>query len=275
MLSACNDNGTHDTDAASEDKGSLKIAMNDWAENIAVSNMWKILLEERGYETELVQVEKAIMYQGVADKELDIGMEIWLPHTDKPYYDEYSDDIDLRDAWYEGTDLALTVPDYMDDINNIEDLEENKDLFDEEIIGIDAGASIMSLTEEVIDTYDLSFELKSSSESAMLAELESHIAEEKPIVVTLWKPHSAFANYDLKLLDDTENIYGEEEKIYYAARVDLKDDEPEVVEWLDNFFLNDEQLGSLMNAVEKADQEEDGAQQWIDNNRDVVDEWFE
>src|SRR5699024_9617707 len=98
MLSACNDNGTHDTDAASEDKGSLKIAMNDWAENIAVSNMWKILLEERGYETELVQVEKAIMYQGVADKELDIGMEIWLPHTDKPYYDEYSDDIDLRDA---------------------------------------------------------------------------------------------------------------------------------------------------------------------------------
>src|SRR5699024_869042 len=152
------------------------------------------------------------------------------------------------------------------DINNTEDSVENNDLFDDVIIGVDLGASLMLLTDAVIATYDLSHELQSSADSHMLAVLERHIADEMPIVVTLWKPHSAFANYDLKLLDDTENIYGEEEKIYYAARVDLKDDEPEVVEWLDNFFLNDEQLGSLMNAVEKADQEEDGAQQWIDNN---------
>ena len=46
-------------EAVSEEKGTITIGMNNWAENIAVSNMWKIVLEERGYDVELMPVEKA------------------------------------------------------------------------------------------------------------------------------------------------------------------------------------------------------------------------
>lgn len=257
-----------------DEKGTIKIGMNNWVENIAVSNMWKAILEKKGYDVELISVEKAVLYQGLSTGDLDIGMEIWLPLTDKSYYEEYEDDIELRENWYEGTDLALTVPAYMDDINNIEDLNNYKEEFDSVIMGIEPGASITALTEEVIEEYDLDFELQESSEPAMLTELKKRIDKEEPIVVTLWKPHSSFAEFDLKTLEDPKNIYGDSENIYYATKMDFEDEHPDVVEWFDNFILDDDQLGSLMSEVETADSELEGAKKWIDNNQALVDEWM-
>ncbi|WP_246570032.1 glycine betaine ABC transporter substrate-binding protein [Lentibacillus saliphilus] len=271
LFTACNTSNEQEEEL---EKGTIKIGMNNWAENIAVSNMWKILLDEKGYDTELVQVEKAVMYQGLASNDLDIGMEIWLPSTDQSYYEEYKDDIELRDTWYKGTALALTVPSYMTDINSITDLNDIKDLFDSNIVGIDPGSSIMSITEDVIAEYNLDFTLTSASEPAMLADLNNKYDNEEPIVVTLWKPHSSFANLDLKMLDDPKNLYGDSEEIYYASRLELEKDHPDVVKWFDTFFLEDDQLGSLMAAVEGASSEAEGAQHWIDDNRDLINEWF-
>ncbi|MFC4558053.1 glycine betaine ABC transporter substrate-binding protein [Virgibacillus kekensis] len=264
------DNGGDDTQSG---KGTISIGMNNWAENIAVSNMWKIILEERGYDVKLTPVEKAILYEGLQSGDLDIGMEVWLPHTDAPFYKKYKEDIVWRDIWYKGTDLALVVPSYMEDINSIEDLNANKEKFESEIIGIDPGSSIMGLTEEVIKEYNLDFELVSSSEPTMMAELQNKIENKEPIVVTLWKPHWAFSKMDLKLLEDPKNIYGDSENISYATRKGLEEDFPKVVKWFDNFILNDQQLGSLMAAINEAESEQAGAQKWVDNHQDLIKKW--
>ncbi|SEQ90272.1 glycine betaine ABC transporter substrate-binding protein [Piscibacillus halophilus] len=276
LLAACGgdeESGSED-ESSTQEKGSISIGMNNWAENIAVSNMWKIILEEEGYDVSLEPVEKAILYEGLSNGDLDIGMEIWLPNTDKPFYDKHKDEIDWRETWYEGTDLALVVPSYMEDVNSIEDLKANQEKFDSKIIGIDPGSSIMGLTEEVISEYDLDYELIGSAEPSMIAELQNSIKNEEPIVVTLWKPHWVFAEMDLKILDEPKNIYGDSENISYAARHGLEEDHPEVVEWFDNFMLNDEQLGSLMAELNEAESEEAGAQKWIDDNRELINEWI-
>ncbi|MDC3418101.1 glycine betaine ABC transporter substrate-binding protein [Aquibacillus salsiterrae] len=277
VLTACGgestENNNNEAAETTDEKGSITIGMNNWAENVAVSNMWKIILEEKGYEVELQPVEKAILYEGLSAGDLDIGMEIWLPNTDKPFYEKHEDDIDWRDTWYEGTDLALVVPSYMEDINSIEDLVGNEEQFDSEIIGIDPGSSIMGLTEEVVDQYGLNINLIGSSEPSMIAELQNRMEAEEPVVVTLWKPHWTFAEMDLKILEDSKKIYGESENISYAARLGLDEDQPEVVEWFDNFMLNDEQLGSLMASLNEAETEEQGAQVWIDNHQDLIEEW--
>ncbi|WP_053219311.1 glycine betaine ABC transporter substrate-binding protein [Virgibacillus senegalensis] len=279
LLTACggeesNENSDQPANDNSQgDKGTISIGMNNWAENVAVSNMWKIILEEKGYDVELTSVEKAFLYEALSAGDLDIGMEIWLPNTDQAYYDKYKDEIDWRDNWYEGTDLALVVPSYMEEINSIEDLKDHKEELDSQIVGIDAGASIMSLTEEVIDTYGLDFELASSSEPTMLTELQNNIENEEPIVVTLWKPHWAFAEMDLKILEDPENVYGDSENISYAARKGLEEDQPEVVQWFDDFELDDEQLGSLMATINKAESEEEGAQEWVNDHQDLIESW--
>ena len=37
----------------------MTIGMTNWAENIAVANLWKILLAERGYQAELRTVDRS------------------------------------------------------------------------------------------------------------------------------------------------------------------------------------------------------------------------
>ncbi|MFG6116963.1 glycine betaine ABC transporter substrate-binding protein [Halobacillus sp. MO56] len=278
ILAACggNDSGSEDgggTSGDGEEKGTISIGMNNWAENVAVSNMWKIILEEKGYDVELKNVEKGALYEALSAGDLDIGMEIWLPNTDKPFYEKFEDEIDWRETWYEGTDLALVVPSYVEDVNTIEDLNAHKEKFDSRIVGIDAGASIMNLTDQVIKEYDLDYSLQASSEPTMISELKNSMEDEKPIVVTLWKPHWTFSEMDLKILEDPKNIYGDSENISYAARLGLEEDQPQVVEWFDKFMLNDDQLGSLMAEINEAESAEEGAKTWIEDHRDLIKEW--
>ena len=44
----------------------MTIGMTNWAENIAVANLWTILLEERGYQPELRSVDRVLAFSGLA-----------------------------------------------------------------------------------------------------------------------------------------------------------------------------------------------------------------
>ncbi|MFC0523810.1 glycine betaine ABC transporter substrate-binding protein [Pontibacillus salicampi] len=260
--------------ADSGEKGEINIGLNNWAENVAVSNMWKVILENKGYTVNLTQVEKGALYTALESEDLDVGLEVWLPNTDKPFYDKFKDDLAWHEDWFEGTELGLYVPSYMEDINTMSDLKGKADQFDGKIVGIDAGSSLVSLTQEALPLYDLkdSYELQTSSGPVMTQELGKAVEDEEPIVVTLWKPHWVFAEYDVKLLEDPEKVYGEKENINWVSRKTFEDDLPEVTKTLNNWMMDDESLGSLMNMV-KEEGEEAGAKKWVEENQDKVDEW--
>lgn len=272
LLSACN-NGDDGGNGGGEEK-SVVIGLNNWAENVAVSNMWKILLEEKGYEVELKAMEKAPVWLGITRDELDIAPEVWLPNTDKPLMEKYEEDLDMHEIWYENTGLGLVVPSYMEDINSIEELNARKDEFGGRIVGIDPGASLTAMTETAIEEYGLELDLVTSSGPAMMAELSKAYKDKEPIVVTLWNPHWAFSEYDLKYLEDPKKVYGEADDIYYMTRKGFEEDHPEVVTWMNNWEMDDESLGSLMAVIKEAGEPEEGAKTWIEDNRDMVDEWL-
>src|SRR5699024_2979472 len=127
----------------------------------------------------------------------------------------------------------LVVPDYVP-INSIEQLNENKDKFNGEIVGIDAGAGIMKATEEAIPAYNLDFDLLTSSEAGMTATLKKAIDKKRWVVVTGWRPHWMFSRFDVKMLDDPKGIYGQEEKIVAVAREGFKEDHPFVAKFIEN-----------------------------------------
>ncbi|PSL46959.1 glycine betaine/proline transport system substrate-binding protein [Salsuginibacillus halophilus] len=267
------DNGG--TEDAAESGGSVEIGYNNWAENIAVTNMWAILLEEEGYDVEMSNMEKAPLFAGVASGDIDIGMEVWLPTTDQHHVDEYGDDFDVQGEWYEGTVLGLAVPEYMEDVNSIEDLNDYAEEFDETIMGIEPGSSLVETTEEVQEAYDLDLELQTSSEQAMISELDSAYSSEEPIVVTMWSPHWVLSEYDIKYLEDPENVYGDGDDIVYISRDGFEEEYEEVVQYLNNMHFDDETLGALMAEINETDDAQEGAQAWIDDNRELVDEWLE
>ncbi|WP_223699945.1 glycine betaine ABC transporter substrate-binding protein [Sutcliffiella deserti] len=271
LLSACGGGG-NEKDGEGE-KGTLKFGINNWAENIAVSNMWKVLLEEKGYSVELKELEKAAVWTGIAQNDLDVAPEIWLPKTDEPLYERYKDDIVKRESWYEGTGLGFAVPTYLENINSIEDLNANNDTLGGRIIGIESGTSLMELANEAINEYDIELDLVQSSEPAMLSELKKAHDLNEPIVVTLWNPHWVFAEYELKYLEDPKKTFGEQDDIFYMTRKDFEKDHEEVVKWMDKWKMNDDELGDLMSMINETSPEE-GAKKWIEQNRELVDNWL-
>ncbi|TBL05101.1 MULTISPECIES: glycine betaine ABC transporter substrate-binding protein [Bacillus cereus group] len=255
-------------------KGKIKIGVTSWKENIATANMWKVLLEQKGYKVELLYLEKAAVWTGVARGDVDANLEVWLPITDKLLYEKYKDDVVIKSAWYKGTGLGLVVPSYMTDINSIEDLNANKDKFNNKIIGIEPGSSLMGLTDKAIHKYGIELNLVQSSEAAMMSELKKAYNQKKPIAVTLWNPHWAFSEFDLKYLKDPKKVYGEKDDIYYSVRKGFEKDYPELIKYFDNWNMTDEQLGTLMTMINESNDPEQAAEKWIRKNKKLVDAWM-
>ncbi len=151
LLAACGNNSSaneSESSGESENKGTIEMAQINWAENIAVSNMWKVILEEKGYEVNLNLLDMGVIMQSLASGELDINLEVWLPIQDKAYLEEYKDEVFFAEkAWYDNAKVGLVVPSYLEDINSIADLNANKEMFDGKITGFDSGAGTMEVTK--------------------------------------------------------------------------------------------------------------------------------
>ncbi|WP_175615755.1 glycine betaine ABC transporter substrate-binding protein [Piscibacillus halophilus] len=283
VLAACGDGNEESNSEQSEEESNtevneeeITIGQINWAENIAVTNMWKVILEDKGYNVELSLLDMGTMMQSLESGDLDANLEVWLPVQDANYLEQYEDTVNFSDAtWFDNAKVGLVVPEYLEEVNSVEDLNEHKDMFNGEIVGFDPGAGTMEVTEDLIKDYNLEFELLPSSEPAMLTQIGEAVENEEPIVAPLWTPHWIFSEYDLKFLEDPKNVYGGVEKIHHATRTDFADDYPKVSEYFNNWKMNDEQIGELINYVENAEEPIEGAEKWVEENHELIDEWVQ
>ncbi|HEX5543272.1 MAG TPA: glycine betaine ABC transporter substrate-binding protein, partial [Micromonospora sp.] len=247
-----------------------------WDEAIATSYLWSNILEAKGYQVELKNVGAGVVYQGLADGDIDLFLDSWLPQTHADYWKKYGDKVEKLGVWYDDASLSIAVPTYVDGVDSLADLAANADKFNGEIIGIEPGAGLTAATQDkVIPTYGLTdvMKLKTSSTPAMLAALDGAIADKEPIVVTLWHPHWAYAKYELKDLADPEGTLGQAEEINALGRAGFSTDFPEVAEMLGKFAMDNQQLGSLedlMFNVHKND-EKKAVEEWLEANPEYID----
>lgn len=259
----------------------IRIGWMPWDEAVSVSYLWKELLEERGYDVELVLAEVGPIFQGVSSGDLDLYLDGWAPATHAAYFEKYEGKFLNFGPWYTGASLTWAVPSYVD-VDSLEDVANNADLFGSRIIGIEPGAGLTAVSiDHVIPSYGLEdWEFVQGSTVAMLAELERATQAGEPILVTLWHPHWAYSVFDIKDLEDPQGTLGEAEECQVLSRLGFDDDYPEVTRWLKNFELSDEQLAELERLViqEKGvGFESEGVQEWLSNpeNRALADSWFE
>lgn len=260
--------------AQAQDQGTVNLAYVEWSSEVASTNVVAAVLEQAGFEVELTSLSAAAMFQALSTGDADAIVAAWLPTTHADYMERVGENTEDLGMNLDGTKLGLVVPEYTD-VDSIADLNDNADSFNGEIIGIDPGAGLMSITEEVVDTYDLGLNLRSGSGATMTAALASAIQNEEDIVVTSWTPHWMFARFDVKYLEDPENVYGGAEQIHTVVRSGLKEDMPEAYAILDAFEWTPEQMGEvmLMNQEDGSDPYEN-AKQWVEDNQDVVEQWL-
>lgn len=258
-----------------EETKTVKLAAVNWAEGIAMTNLAKAVLEDKmGYDVEITVADVAPVFTSVSNGENDAFLDAWLPVTHESYMEKYGEDLVDLGYNYEGAKIGLVVPSYVE-FDSIEEMNDNADAFDGEIVGIDAGAGIMGATETAIEEYGLNIELMASSGPMMTASLKKAIDANEAAVVTGWAPHWKFAKWDLKFLEDPKGIFGEAENIHTVARKGIKEDMPEVASFLENFYLDGQQLGELMGMIAESDEEPvEVAKEWMNANEDLVNSWI-
>lgn len=283
-LSAC---GTDDEDkgqAAEEnnEEGTplgdeeITITYMSWADSIANTSVIKAVLEEVGYDVEIEQVATGPMFASVADGSADAMASAWLPTNEGENWEQFKDDLVKVQKNTDDTPIGLTVPEYMD-VESLEDLKNNKELgeaTDWKIYGIEPGTGTTELMEEALDEYGLDdWELVKSSETAMLSELKGKVEDKEPVIVSLWKPHYAFGKWDLRILDDPKNVYGDPDSIYTLAREDLEEDSPAAFNILEQFQWDEDLMDDVMVNIEKGMDEDEVGKAFVEEHQDVVEEW--
>lgn len=270
-LAAC---GASNKGKSGDSSKKVKLAYVNWAEGVAMTNLAKVVLEEKmGYTVEMTEADPGVIFTSLAEGDTDAFLDGWLPVTHKSYMDKYKDKLLDLGTSFKGAKIGLVVPEYVD-VNSIEELKTNKDKFSGKIIGIDAGAGIMETTKKSVSEYGLDMELMEGSEPAMLTMLKDAIDKKEPIVITGWAPHWKFAKWNLKFLEDSKKVYGEAEDIHKLARLELDKDMPEVSEFLKNFTMDEKQLGDLMAAIADGKEPLEASKEWMENNESVVNSWI-
>lgn len=258
-----------------EEKPKLTLSHMSWDDSLSSSAVIANVLRDEGYEVELIQLDPAFLFSSLATGTSDFSVSPWLPITHQTYIDEYGDQLDVLGPHTEGATISFAVPTYMgDDLDSIEDLTDEAN---QTVTGIEPGGGFSEMSNRVMESYDnlSDWELLESSSGAMLTSLGQAIENENEIVITAWTPHWMFIEYDLKVLEDPQNIYGSAEDIATVARPGLAEDHPEAHQIIDNFYWELDEIQQVMLYLQEGMSPDEAARKWMDENPETVASWTE
>lgn len=265
LLTACSsasDNSKNET---------INLAYVEWDTEVASTHVVGQVLENLGYDVTLTPLDNGIMWEALANGEVDGMVSAWLPQTHAPQVEKYKNKIDDLGENLTGAKIGLVVPSYMD-VNSIEDLTNEAK---RTITGIEPGANMMVTTENAYKEYHNleGWHVLTSSAGAMTAALSQALAKNEEIIITGWSPHWIFNAFDLKYLDDPKGIYGAEEYIGTFARKGLKEENSGAYSVLKNFHWTAEDIESVMFDIMEGTNPKEAAKKWIKDNEEKVSEW--
>ena len=256
----------------------LLLANIGWDENVAVSNLTKVLLEdELGYQSVEIRTQDDLdaTYQDVASGEVDAFQDVWLPNQEA-LLDDVAEDVEHLEPWFLGkTKQGMAVPAYMD-VKSIEGLNGTDAEF---ILGIEpSSVMLQEVGEEVIPSYGLEQKLVTAPTAGMLAEVERLYTFREEFVFLAWSPHWMNQRFDIRYLEDPKDAMGptnDPAKCSTIVRGDLREKDPVAYAFMDALELTEEQINGLETVINAEDDPLAGARRWASENREVVRPWIE
>jgi glycine betaine/proline transport system substrate-binding protein len=256
------------------DDTTITFGMPAWTSTEAPTAIAAQILEEAGYTIEKKLLAQPAIFQGMQIEQIDFFMDAWLPYTEQALWNEYKDDLQKVATSYENVPLGWVVPSYIEE-ETIGDLAGKAEKFDGEVVTIGAGAGIVDISEQVMadEDYDLDgYQLAYTSEAAMMGVLREKMPNEEPFIITGWRPHSMFSQYDLKFLEDTEGHFNYD-SVFVLSYQGIEDTYPRAYDIMSQWSISVAELEAMMAAYEDDGTSfEASAAAWIEENRDRVDQ---
>ena len=256
----------------------LLLANIGWDENVAVSNLTKVLLEdELGYQSVEIRTQDNLdaTYRDVASGEVDAFQDVWLPNQ-QVLLDDVTEDVEHLDPWFLGeTKQGMAVPAYMD-VKSIPQLNGTDVEF---IFGIEpTSVMLQEVGKEVIPAYDLKQKLVAAPTAGMLDEVGRLYATRENFVFLAWSPHWMNQRYKIRYLEDPKDAMGptnDPAKCSTIVRGGLREQDPVAYAFMDALELTEEQINDLESVINDEEDPLVGARRWASENSEVVRPWIE
>ena len=91
-----------------------------------------------------------------------------------------------------------------------------------------------------------------------------------------WEPHWMNNRYDMVLLDDPEDIWGNPSRVETLVNVDFPERYPELYRFFQQMVVNGEIQADLIDRIDNSGKDpEEIALEWLRENPEVTDRWLE
>ncbi|MFC5338241.1 glycine betaine ABC transporter substrate-binding protein [Leucobacter denitrificans] len=224
-----------------------------WTDGLSLAYLLEDQLGKLGYETEMEELSEAsLLYTALSEGDVDIYTSAAPERTHASYMEKYGDQIEDLATYFDHGVNTLAVPEYMDDVTSIDDLAGMSGELDGRIVGIEPSAGLTEQVQDIVmPEYGLDdeYELVTSSTQAMLAELQSKIDSQEPVVVTLWRPFWANAAFPVKELDDPLGAFGDPEGYHVLGTLGFSERYPDAADYIAGIKLDDDAYGALEGLV--------------------------
>jgi glycine betaine/proline transport system substrate-binding protein len=239
------------------------------------------VLESEGYKVEVIEGSHADIYPKVGTGEVDILAASWLPNAHAELYSKVAADVFKLCKLYDQAKLYWAVPSYIpsSEVSTVSDLlkPEVMTRMPTTIVTLPESTGLTILSRKVLQSYGLDtagYRLTPTTPKAWYGNFKSHYDEKKWLIFPLWQPQWINAAYELRVLQEPKQIFGED-SAYLIANNRLKGKiSPKAIKHLGNIQLSVAditEMDLIMNVHNLTARE--AAERWIASHQDQVEKW--
>ena len=306
VVAACGDDSDSSSDGATPSGEAVTLAVNPWTGSAVNAAVAKVVIEANlDTPVEIIKLDENPTWVGLDDGSVDAVLEVW-PSGHAADYETYITGkktvVDLgklgpsaKIGWY--------VPKFIVDLHP--ELATWEGFKDPELAKLFATAesgdlgqftmgdpSYVTYDEQIIANLGLPLKyVVAGTEAALLAAIDTSVADQKPVLMQFWKPHWKQLEVELvevKLPDITpeceaslaaaDGLYSCDypvDELYKAANAGLAEKNAKVNAMLTKMMLTTEQQSEIAGYVDRDGMTADeAAKKWVDANPDVWKAWL-
>ncbi len=198
----------------------VRMAEPGWNDLAFTTGVGSVLLDALGYEPRSTLLGIDVIYQSLANKDLDLFLGYWDPAMVQ-YYAPHKESgaVETVRQNLEGAKYTLAVPAYAWEagVKDAADLARFADQFGHKMYGIEPGSNQLMIDVAKDPAFKIAdWEIVESSEQGMLAEVARKTKDKEFILFQGWAPHPMNVMFNFKYLTGLDKYYGQD---YGAATV--------------------------------------------------------
>lgn len=278
----------------------IRLAINEWTGQHITTQLTGKILEEAGYKVEYVVAGYQNMWQAMSEGQLHAAMEVWASNVTDQYRQMHAAGQieDLGELGLEAREGFVYTPPTGEQCPGLPDWEALK-----ECVSIFVTAESLPLGRAVdypaeygtpgtdrIEALGLPYKpVPAGSEGAAVAEIRASVERGTPLLIFFWRPHWAFAKYELQFVElpkGTPECYSDPaygpnpdvtgdcdllpSAIFKTVWPGFKDKWPAAYEILKDFRLPVDEQEPMIEAIDVEEQSLDSVTSaWLDANAEM------